>query len=205
MLAPRSQSGEPRATSALVPRSDEEEQALPLHPILATTVHTIGHSTRDLATFVHMLEVHGVAILADVRTIPRSRRMPHFGQSALAASLAARGIRYVHLPRLCGLRKPRADSINTGWRNLSFRGYADYMQTPEFELGVGELLALAGEGPTAIMCAEAVPWQCHRSLIADALTARGVRVMHIMSATASAPHRMTPAARVRDARVVYPG
>jgi uncharacterized protein (DUF488 family) len=152
-----------------------------------------------------MLAAHGVRQLVDVRTIPKSRRNPQFGQDQLPASLEQHGIRYVHLPGLGGLRHARKDSINTGWKNASFRGYADYMQTPAFAENVGQLTDLAGAGPTVIMCAEAVPWRCHRSLIADALTARGVEVEHILSATSRKPHSYTPFARIEGESVTYPG
>jgi len=138
------------------------------------TLFTIGHSTRALDEFVQLLQANNVDLVADVRTAPGSRRMPHFASAALADELPLRGIEYVHLPELGGLRKPKSDSINMGWRNVSFRGYADYMQTDTFAVGLDHLLALAARHALAIMCAEAVPWRCHRSLIADALTARGV-------------------------------
>lgn len=141
----------------------------------------------------------------DVRTIPRSRRNPQFNQEELAASLKDAGIVYRHLPGLGGLRKPRRDSINTGWRNASFRGYADYMQTSDFRENLQRLLELAADAATAIMCAEAVPWRCHRSLIADALVARGVAVEEILSAAKAQPHVLTPFARVAAGAVTYPG
>src|SRR5713101_1825836 len=146
-----------------------------------------------------MLAAHGVEQLIDVRTIPKSRRNPQFHQEDLAASLERSHIGYQHMPGLGGLRHARKDSMNTGWKNASFRGYADYMQTPGFGESLRQLINNAEGRRTVIMCAEAVPWQCHRSLIADALAARGIRVIHIMSATASQPHRMTPTARVSDA------
>jgi uncharacterized protein (DUF488 family) len=156
-----------------------------------------------------MLAAHGIRQLIDVRTIPKSRRNPQFGQDQLQVSLEQHGILYTHLPGLGGLRHARKDSINTGWKNASFRGYADYMQTPAFVEHLGELIdlsmRLAGTGPTAIMCAEAVPWRCHRSLIADALTARGVQVEHILSVTSRKPHTYTPFARIEGESVTYPG
>jgi len=152
-----------------------------------------------------MLAAHGVVVLADVRTVPRSRHNPQFNKETLPEALRAVGIRYVHLPQLGGLRHGLgADSPNTGWRNKSFRGYADYMLTDEFEAGLTELLSIAQSEPTAIMCAEAVPYRCHRSLIGDALTARGLEVREISSKTRAAPHRMTPFARVKGKRVTYP-
>ena len=168
------------------------------------TLWTIGHSNRPLADLLTMLQAHAVDVLADVRTVPRSRHNPQFNRETLPAELAAAGIEYRHLPGLGGLRHPRKDSINTGWRNDSFRGYADYMQTEEFEANLEELLRLAAERRVAIMCAEAVPWRCHRSMISDAVTARGGEVRHIMSAEKAEPHRMTSFARVDGVRVTYP-
>ena len=140
-----------------------------------------------------------------MRTIPKSRRNPQFGQDQLAVTLAQHGITYTHMPGLGGLRHARKDSINTGWKNASFRGYADYMQTSAFAESLARLIDLAAASPTAIMCAEAVPWRCHRSLIADALAARGIPVEHIFSATSRKPHTYTPFARVEGASVTYPG
>lgn len=151
-----------------------------------------------------MLQAHAVAQVIDVRSVPRSRRNPQFNRETLPASLAAVGIGYIHLPELGGLRKPRPDSINAAWRNDSFRGYADYMQTAEFAAGIEHLLALAAERRSVIMCAEAVPWRCHRSLIGDALTARGHVVEDILSKSSRTPHRMTPFARVDGVQVTYP-
>lgn len=151
-----------------------------------------------------MLRAHNVEILVDVRTVPRSRHNPQFNSDALPAALAAAGIAYNHMPALGGLRHPRKDSPNVGWRNESFRGYADYMQTPEFAAALDRLIELGRAGRIAIMCAEAVPWRCHRSLIADALAARGVAVEHIMSETAAKPHTVTSFARIEDGRVSYP-
>ncbi|HEY7790237.1 MAG TPA: DUF488 domain-containing protein [Vicinamibacterales bacterium] len=169
------------------------------------TIFTIGHSTRTLEELVELLEIHGVRQLADIRTVPRSRRHPQFWREALTISLPARGIAYTHLPALGGLRKTRPNSSNTAWQNASFRGYADYMQTPAFEQGLEELLAYASIAPTTVMCAEATWWRCHRRLVADALVARGLDVRHIMSATPAAPHQMTPFACVEAGRVTYPG
>ncbi len=143
--------------------------------------------------------------LADVRTVPKSRRHPHFAGESLAQTLPASGIAYRHLPGLGGLRKPRADSGNTAWKHESFRGYADHMQGAEFQAALAELVRWAGAAPTAIMCAEAVWWQCHRQLIADALTASGIEVRHIMRAGAAPVHRLTAFARVDHGRVTYPG
>jgi uncharacterized protein (DUF488 family) len=169
------------------------------------TISTVGHSTHPIEDFLDILQSHGIRRLVDVRTIPKSRRNPQFNREALAASLRAAAIEYRHLPGLGGLRHPRKDSINTGWRNASFRGYADYMQTPEFAENLARLIEVASESPTAIMCAEAVPWRCHRSLVADALTARGIPVAEIMTATKSQPHAMTPFAQVHGQQVTYPG
>jgi uncharacterized protein (DUF488 family) len=140
----------------------------------------------------------------DVRTIPKSRRNPQFGQDQLTATLEQHGIRYIHLPGLGGLRHARKDSINTGWKNASFRGYADYMQTPAFGENLTKLIGLAAAAPAVIMCAEAVPWRCHRSLIADALAARGIDVEHIFTATSRKPHAYTPFARIEGESVTYP-
>lgn len=167
-------------------------------------VLAIGHSTRPIDELVDLLRSCGVRVLADVRTIPRSRRNPQFEAGALASSLARAGIAYAHLPRLGGLRRPRKDSPNDAWRNSSFRGYADHMQSAEFEEGLVELRALAAEGPVAVMCAEAVPWRCHRSLLADALYARGVQVLHISGPGRTRPHRLTPFAVIEGRRVLYP-
>jgi uncharacterized protein (DUF488 family) len=145
-----------------------------------------------------------VTLLADVRTVPRSRHTPQWNREAAAAALTARGIRYHHLPRLGGFRKPRLDSPNTGWRNLSFRGYADHMATADFAAGLEELMALARAAPTAVACTEAVPWRCHRSLLADALTVRGIEVRHLVSPTSTRPHTLTPFACVEGGLITYP-
>ena len=165
---------------------------------------TIGHSNRSLEELLEMLKAHEVDLVVDVRTIPRSKHNPQFNREAMPEPLARAGIEYLHMPGLGGLRHARKDSGNTGWKNLSFRGYADYMQTAEFERNLEELLRLAESRRAAVMCAEAVPWRCHRSLIADALTARGLSVRHIMSATRADPHRLTSFAQVVSARVTYP-
>ena len=168
------------------------------------TLFTIGHSTRTLDEFVRLLKANNVDLVADVRSAPGSRRSPQFAKAALAVELPLKGIGYVHLPELGGLRKAKSDSINTGWRNSSFRGYADYMQTDVFEAGLEHLVSLAREHALAIMCAEAVPWRCHRSLIADALTARGFEVLEIIGQGQPRLHSMTPFARIRADRVDYP-
>jgi len=165
---------------------------------------TIGHSTRPIETFLELLRAHGVKRLVDVRTIPRSRYNPQFNSDTLAATLGDCGIGYTSMKELGGLRHARTDSPNTGWRNISFRGYADYMQTPEFAAGLAALIEIAGREKTAIMCAEAVPWRCHRSLIADALLVRGCAVEHIMTASEAKPHSLTSFAKVRGERIIYP-
>ncbi len=172
------------------------------HPV---TIFTIGHSTHTIEEFIEILTAHGVTLLADVRTIPRSRHNPQFNQESLPASLEAAGIGYLHLKGLGGLRHTTAASPNTGWRNASFRGFADYMLTAEFAVELAHLVEIARRARIAIMCAEAVPWRCHRSLIADALTVRGVAVEHVTSRTHRQPHRLTPFARVEEDRITYPG
>lgn len=167
-------------------------------------IHTIGHSTRSVEELIGLLRESGIRLLVDVRRYPGSRRHPQFGRDALAAALRAAGIEYVHEPDLGGRREPRPDSPNTAWRNSGFRGYADYMATPPFRAALERLVARGEEEPTAIMCAEAVPWRCHRSLIADALVARGVEVLNVVSKGSATPHRLTPFARVEDGRVTYP-
>ena len=166
---------------------------------------TIGHSNRSLEQFLELLTANRVSLLVDVRTIPRSRHNPQFNGDTLPHTLGAQGIGYEHLPGLGGLRHPRKDSVNTGWRNASFRGYADYMQTEEFARHLAALTGLKPRQNLAIMCAEAVPWRCHRSLIADALTIRGLPVTHILSASKAEPHQLTSFARVEGTRIIYPG
>jgi len=168
------------------------------------TVFTIGHSTRAWEAFVELLRAHGIERVLDVRSIPRSRHNPQFNRETLSAKLRGARISYVHLRSLGGLRHARRDSPNMGWRNASFRGFADYMQTPEFEKGLQRLIKLAKKKKTAIMCAEAVPWRCHRSLIADALTARGIRAEHIVSGKRVRVHTLIPFGRVRRNRITYP-
>lgn len=171
-----------------------------------TTVFTIGHSTHPLDEFVRMLDANGIRRLVDVRTVPGSRHNPQFGEKALAASMPEAGVDYVWMKELGGLRHTPAGAptVNGAWRNASFRNYADYMQTPEFSAAIGELVVAAREQVVAIMCAEAVPWRCHRSLIGDALLARGLRVLDIMSATSTKPHELTSFAKVDGTRVWYP-
>ena len=168
------------------------------------TIFTIGHSTLELAKFVKALTANGVRRLVDVRTVPRSRHNPQYNRETLPAALAQAGIDYRHEPRLGGLRRPRKDSPNRGWRNDSFRGFADYMLTEEFAAAIGDLIEEARATPLAIMCAEAVPWRCHRSLIADALESRGVTVLHLSASGAAREHRLTPFARVKGSIITYP-
>jgi uncharacterized protein (DUF488 family) len=168
------------------------------------TIYTIGHSTRPIDEFMTMLRSFDIRKLIDVRTIPRSKHNPQFGQESLSASLKQRRVVYRHMPGLGGLRRPSKDSVNTGWRNASFRGYADYMQTPEFDRHLKELIDEAQGTRLAIMCAEAVPWRCHRSLIADALTARGFTVRHIMKSDGDSLHKINPMARIEKSRLYYP-
>ena len=171
---------------------------------MTSRIWTIGHSTRKIEVFISLLEQNGIKLLADVRSLPGSKRYPQFNKETFAESLNAHGIRYEHFPELGGRRKSKPDSRNTAWRNISFRGYADYMETEEFRKGVERLLDLAREaGPVAIMCAEAVWWRCHRSLISDYLKARGTEVMHILDATKIEPHPYTSAARIVNGRLSY--
>jgi uncharacterized protein (DUF488 family) len=167
-------------------------------------VLTIGHSTRSLEEFVQLLKAHGVTQVVDVRTVPRSRHNPQFNRETLPENLKAAGLGYLHLPGLGGLRRPRPGSPNLGWRTAGFRGFADYMQTAEFVQNLQTLLELAPKARLALMCAEAVPWRCHRSLIADALLVRGVRVEHILSLNRRQPHTLTTFARVAGTRLTYP-
>ena len=166
-------------------------------------VLTIGHSTLTWRDFLAILRAHGVKRVVDVRSIPRSRHNPQFNRETLSTKLRAARIGYVHLRKLGGLRHARRDSLNVGWRNASFRGFADYMQTFEFETGLDRLMKLAAQKRSAIMCAEAVPWRCHRSLIADALTVRGIRVEDIMSMGRSQVHSITPFAHVQGHCITY--
>lgn len=170
-------------------------------------IHTVGHSTRSLEELVELLRGHGVDLLIDIRTVPRSRRNPQFNRETLGESLRALEDRigYLHLSELGGLRRGRGEgSPNTGWQNTSFRAFADYMLTEPFAAGLGRLLELAQRHRPAILCAEAVPWRCHRSLVADALLVRGMPVFHIQSARRCSPHRLTPFARVEGGRLTYP-
>jgi uncharacterized protein (DUF488 family) len=168
------------------------------------TVFTVGHSTLPIERFIALLQAYGIERLVDIRTIPRSRHNPQFNSDALGKALHAENIEYAVLASLGGLRHPRKDSPNTGWRNQSFRGYADYMQTGEFEAGLQTLIGMSGQERVAIMCAEAVPWRCHRSLVADALGVRGVPVVEILSETSYRTHTLTPFAHVEGERISYP-
>jgi hypothetical protein len=168
------------------------------------TVMTIGHSTHPIEEFIRLLQAHAVTRVVDVRTVPRSRYNPQFNRDSLPASLKAAGIGYTHTAALGGLRHTTKDSINTGWRNASFRGYADYMQTPEFAKAMDELIQLAKQDRIALMCAEAVPWRCHRSLIADALLVRGIKTEDIMTLTHRTLHTLTSFAKVKGTTVTYP-
>jgi uncharacterized protein (DUF488 family) len=167
-------------------------------------IWTIGHSTKPIETFLALLQAHGIRQLVDVRTIPRSRHNPQFNMESLRQNLKQIGLAYVHARALGGLRKAAKDSLNLGWKNASFRGYADYMQTPEFWSALEELMAMGKKTSTAIMCAEAVPWRCHRSLIADALLTRGWIVRHIMTPDRADEHQFTPFANMEGPRLFYP-
>ncbi len=173
-------------------------------PKTSPVVLTIGHSTRTIEDFIHLLQRQGVMKVVDIRTIPRSRHNPQFNRETLPYCLGDVIIGYLHMPGLGGLRHPRPDSPNMGWRNASFRGFADYMQTEEFEENLERLSQLAYVRRISLMCAEAVPWRCHRSLIADALLVRGIEVEHILSPTHSQPHTLTPWAKVDGTRITYP-
>jgi len=171
---------------------------------IQATVLAIGHSTRTSEQFVGLLKAHRVARVVDVRTIPGSRYNPQFNKVSMSRSLGNAGLKYVHIPGLGGLRRAKRDSVNLGWRNMSFRGYADYMQTQKFVQSLEKFVKLARRECCAMMCAEAVPWRCHRSLIADALLVRGIRTMDIMSATRAPVHFLTPFAKVRGTEITYP-
>ena len=167
-------------------------------------IYTVGHSTRTLDEFLKLLDRFQIELLVDVRTVPRSRHVPHFNGDSLARVVRDHGIGYFHLKLLGGLRKPLKDSSNLGWRNLSFRGFADYMQKEEFWEGLDSLLELSAGKSAALMCAEAVPWRCHRSLISDVLLVRGIEVRHIISEKSFRLHELTPFAVVKGDRITYP-
>jgi uncharacterized protein (DUF488 family) len=180
-------------------------------PILPQDAHwpkgaifTVGHSTLPIERFLALLKIYGIEQLVDIRTMPGSRHNPQFAGDALAGSLRAAGIEYAHMPALGGLRHARKDSPNAGWRNKSFRGYADYMQSTAFAHAVEALIGMGRQKRTTIMCAEAVPWRCHRSLVADALDIRGVPVIEILSETSYRAHKLTPFARVDGTSIIYP-
>ncbi len=168
------------------------------------TLYTIGHSTRTIEEFLDLLQAHHIQELVDVRTIPQSRHNPQFGQDQFQTALTQAGIAYTHQKNLGGLRHPSSDSINLGWQNLAFRGYADYMATPEFQQGLQELEERAAKKTVAIMCAEALWWRCHRSLIADALTVQGWQVLHIQSRKTAKPHELTSFLKIIDDKLTYP-
>ncbi len=165
---------------------------------------TLGHGARSLEEFVSILDTHGIELVVDIRTIPRSRHNPQFNRESLPSFLAARGIAYEHLASLGGLRHPRRDSPNGAWRNQSFRGFADYMQTPGFSSALDHLEEEAGKNRLVLLCAETLPWRCHRSLVADARLARGLPVVHLLDAAHLQPHRLIPWARVKGRQVTYP-
>ncbi len=165
---------------------------------------TVGHSTLPIERFIALLQIYGIERLVDIRTMPRSRHNPQFNDTALAASLTGHNLEYVHVQALGGLRHARKDSPNTGWRNASFRGFADYMQTSPFQDALEALIHMSRQKRIAIMCAEAVPWRCHRSLVADALNVRGVPVVEILSESSYRMHQLTPFAQVEGVRISYP-
>ncbi len=170
----------------------------------STVVFTIGHSTRTLEEFVEILKAYSVNLVVDVRTIPRSRHNPQFNKETLPTSLKIDGIRYIHMPEIGGLRHPKRDSINLAWENSGFRGYADYMQTQEFTDNLLKIVALARENCLALMCAEALPWKCHRNLLSDALVVRHVKVEHIISKDSTINHQLTEFAHTEGTKITYP-
>jgi uncharacterized protein (DUF488 family) len=171
---------------------------------MGTPIYTIGHSTRTLEDFQKLLGHYRIESVVDVRTVPKSRHVPHFHAEALTRTLSESGTEYYPMKRLGGLRKPEEDSPNQGWRNLSFRGFADYMQTEDFRRALTEVIDLALKKRIALMCAEALPWRCHRSLIADALVLRNMKVQHIISPTSLETHQLTSFAVVIGERITYP-
>lgn len=168
-------------------------------------VYTIGHSTHPADAFVALLQAHRIRQVADVRLLPKSARHPHFAREPLADLLGRRGVTYRHFLDLGGHRRPKADSVNTAWRVAAFRGYADYMDTAPFQRALDDLLRFAAAAPTAVMCAEAVWWQCHRRLLADALVVRGAPVLHVLTTAPPKPHELNEFARVEAYRLSYPG
>ena len=171
---------------------------------MTVTIFSIGHSTRAIQDFIHILQKYGIRILVDIRSIPKSRRNPQFTDANLSIALNEAGIQYEQIKSLGGLRHPGNDSVNLGWRNESFRGYADYMQTPEFESGLSKLISLGRQSVAAMMCAEAVPWRCHRSLVGDALVVRSINVIDITDASYSKSHELTKWAKIDGLRITYP-
>lgn len=192
-----------RAPPHLVPRMGARRRK-PAAGWETVRVYAVGHSTRTAEELVELLQAHGVRTLADIRTVPRSRTNPQFNLQPFARTLAAHDLGHLHIAELGGLRRPRPDSPNGAWRNRSFQGYADHMQTDTFARGLERLREVAQHGPVAVMCAEALRWRCHRSLLADALFARGVVVEHIESRTRVREHVPTAFARIRGLRVTYP-
>jgi uncharacterized protein (DUF488 family) len=190
--------------NSLAPPSKRDREKTNNSPIAHLKIFTIGHSTHPINEFIGLLKSYGIEQLADVRTVPKSRHVPQFNSEALAEALVEQGIGYVHLKALGGLRHAKKDSVNVGWRNASFRGYADYMSTKEFAQGIDRLVDIAQAKRTVIMCAEAVPWRCHRSLIGDALFVRGIAAEDIMSATSVRPHKLTDFAKVNGLHITYP-
>lgn len=168
------------------------------------SILTIGHSTRTLDEFIDLLKTYGATVVVDVRSVPRSRHNPQFAKEILPNALKLAGVKYIHMPNIGGLRRPKPDSINTAWRNKSFRGYADYMQTKEFTENLLNLIALAKENRLVVMCAEALPWRCHRSLIADALLVRNVKVEHILTKDNIVQHRLSEWAHIEGTKITYP-
>jgi uncharacterized protein (DUF488 family) len=168
------------------------------------TLFTIGHSTRTLEEFVELLKLYDIGILVDVRTVPRSGHNPQFNKETFPGSLRLYGIKYIHMPEIGGLRHPKRDSVNLAWKNMGFRGYADFMQTTEFTDNLLKIMALGRENCLALMCAEALPWRCHRSLISDALVVRNVKVLHIISKKSTITHELTEFAHVEGNQITYP-
>lgn len=167
-------------------------------------IYTIGHSTRTLHEFVSLLNDYNITLVVDVRTVPRSRHNPQFNKETFSDTLKPYGVKYIHMPEIGGLRHPKHDSINLAWKNIGFRGYADYMQTKEFNDNLLKILTLARENCTALMCAEALPWRCHRSLISDALVVRNVKVLHIIGKDSTISHEITEFAHVEGTKITYP-
>ena len=167
-------------------------------------IYTIGHSIRTITEFTELLKTYGITLVVDVRTVPRSRHNPQFNKETLPSSLKTHAVKYIHIPDIGGLRRPKQDSINLAWRNSSFRGYADYMQTKEFNDNLLKITALARENCLALMCAEALPWRCHRSLISDALVVRNVKVQHIISSNSCINHALNEVAHVEGNQITYP-